>query len=64
MGLRNITESEHYEFDNLHSLREWLNQFQVTDLRTVNIEPGIVLHWQVETLSDGSQVRNARFTVD
>ena len=55
---------ETYQFDNLDSLRTFLNAFTVTDLTLVYPEGAdyINLEWHVETMSDGSSVNNVRIT--
>jgi hypothetical protein len=49
-----------YQFHTLGELREWLNQFQSTDLGAICVETRerdyITLTWKVEALSDGSEV--------
>ena len=62
MAIRNIIETEIFEFDNAQSLREWLNRFEVTDLTAVRFINGekdsLDFVWEVERLSDGSIVNN------
>ena len=64
MTLRTIKDSEHFVFHTAHDLREFLNRFKTTDLRTVCFEGTdlgyLVMHWETELLSDGSEVKNLR----
>ncbi len=58
-----------FTFTDLDSLRNWLNQFDRTDLSVVYFEgkdgvaDHLVIDWVVETLSDGSHVTNARISL-
>ena len=49
-----------FYFDNLASLRDWLNQFDEINLEQVQAmnDDVIRLTWEQETLSDGSTVHN------
>lgn len=65
MHLRNIKETEHFQFTNACQLREWLNLFRTTDLHAVNLYDShdndyLTLHYETEVLSDGSEVNNIR----
>ena len=64
MTLRTIKDSEHFVFHTAHDLREFLNQFQETDLHAVTFSGTdlgyLVMHWETEVLSDGSEVNNLR----
>jgi len=71
MTLRTIKDSEHfvhadrtYAFHTAHDLLEFLNQFQETDLHAVTFSGTdlgyLVMHWETEVLSDGSEVNNLR----
>jgi hypothetical protein len=66
MALRSVKTLDTFHFTDLESLREWLNQFETTDLSAVNAETidngNVRLEWQEETLSDGSKVINAVFS--
>lgn len=61
------TIQETYQFGNLAELRDWLNDFKITDLSTWYFEnsDGVMLDdlktaWVTETLSDGSTVNQLR----
>lgn len=58
------TPIEHFQFSNLHELREWLNDFTVTDLHAAYPQDSdyISLAWITETLTDGSEVINFQIT--
>ena len=62
MAMRDIIETEHFEFDNAQSLREWLDMFKTTDLHAVHFINGesdrLDIVWETERLSDGSTVNN------
>ena len=63
MSLRNIESAEAFCFDNLEELRDFLNRFETTDLNVVFPAGGCTFFkvvWEVEILSDGSKVNNAR----
>ena len=60
MTLRNIKNSEYFQFDDAASLRDWLNKFKDTDLDTLYFEDTLTLHYQTEILSDDSEVNNIR----
>ena len=63
MNLHNIESAEAYTFDDLEGLRDFLNRFKTTDLSTVLPAGGcsfFKIIWEVEILSDGSKVNNAR----
>ena len=60
-------KTERYTFNNLGDLRDWLNQFKATDLNVVL--PGgeadfVTMHWETETLTDGSEVNNFRLNMN
>ena len=56
---------DYFEFSDAGELRDWLNQFKETDLSTVYLQSDrsnhLTLHWQEETLTDGSKVNNIKF---
>ena len=59
--MRNIIESKEIKFDNLSSLRAWLNTFLEHELDDVFFTNDyLVVHWETEVLSDGSEVDNIR----
>jgi hypothetical protein len=60
MSLRNKKTLESFSFATLAELRDWLNQFETTDLSAVEFDScdWITLEWIEETLSDGSTVNN------
>ena len=60
MPLRNIKNSEYFQFDDAASLRDWLNKFKDTDLDTLYFEDTLTFHYQTEILSDDSEVNNIR----
>jgi hypothetical protein len=64
MSLRNIETLETFHFDSLADLRDWLNQFIRTNIDRVHPQESdyITLHWNEETLSDGSTVNNVSIT--
>ena len=53
-----MRENGYFEFSDAGELRDWLNQFKETDLSTVYLQSDrsnhLTLHWQEETLTDGS----------
>ena len=57
-------QTEWFQFTDAAQLRDWLNRFKVTDLSAVQFKHGefnhLTLHFETETLSDGSQVNNIR----
>jgi len=60
MPLRNVKTLETYTFTDAAALRDWLNQFSDKDLSTVYFGDVLTLHYDEETLSDGSKVHNIR----
>jgi heme oxygenase len=62
-----------YHFHDLGALRDWLDQFKLTELESVYLESRTSQHiiddasmqieWIEETLSDGSKVNNARIVM-
>ena len=63
-GLRNIENTEVFQFESLKELRDWLNMFKTTDLDMVLPSEGdyYQLTWEVEILSDGSEVENCNIS--
>ena len=54
---------ETFQFTDAAALRDWLNGFKETDLSVVNIVDNngcdyLTVHWEEETLTDGSLVNN------
>jgi hypothetical protein len=58
--------SERFHFSNLADLRDWLNNFETTDLSVVLPKDAdfISLDWIESTLSDGSTVNDVSINTD
>ncbi len=65
MPPHNITKTEHFDFQDLASLKVWIDQFKETDLATIYMRDRfgndyITFNYETEMLSDGSEVNNIR----